>query len=255
MLAQRLPSILPPLAPKELLEVSMIASVAGELGEGKLTDRRPFRARTIRLRWRRWSAAVCACDRARPRLPITACCSSTNSPNSPELCSSQVRLLHNSGILAAGARCATPAAGDRRLHDRPRQSPRHLSGAHPAGRGDEPEPLRHGRRAWLSLPARRALPHRLSGADIRPAARSNRSQDRGAGGLGQRSDPAGPGGEECRCGAACGARTDDPARTFRAARRHLRHHELALLALPHRGDRDSGCIRPVAAQGCRTTGC
>src|SRR5262245_10800640 len=44
MLAQRLPSILPPLAPKELLEVSMVASVAGELGEGKLTDRRPFRA-------------------------------------------------------------------------------------------------------------------------------------------------------------------------------------------------------------------
>ena len=44
MLAQRLPAILPPLAPKELLEVSMIASVAGELGGGKLTDRRPFRA-------------------------------------------------------------------------------------------------------------------------------------------------------------------------------------------------------------------
>jgi len=44
MLAQRLPSILPPLTPKELLEVSMIASVAGELAEGRLTDRRPFRA-------------------------------------------------------------------------------------------------------------------------------------------------------------------------------------------------------------------
>lgn len=44
MLAQRLPSILPPLSPKELLEVSMIASVAGELADGKLTDRRPFRA-------------------------------------------------------------------------------------------------------------------------------------------------------------------------------------------------------------------
>jgi len=44
MLAQRLPSILPPLAPKELLEVSMIASVAGELAGGRLTDRRPFRA-------------------------------------------------------------------------------------------------------------------------------------------------------------------------------------------------------------------
>ncbi len=44
MLAQRLPSILPPLEPRELLEVSMIASVAGALGGGRLTDRRPFRA-------------------------------------------------------------------------------------------------------------------------------------------------------------------------------------------------------------------
>ncbi|MBO0347215.1 YifB family Mg chelatase-like AAA ATPase [Roseibium sp. CAU 1637] len=44
MLASRLPSLLPPLTPKELLEVSMIASMAGELAEGKLTDRRPFRA-------------------------------------------------------------------------------------------------------------------------------------------------------------------------------------------------------------------
>jgi magnesium chelatase family protein len=44
MLAQRLPSILPPLSPRELLEVSMIASVAGEIAGGKLSDRRPFRA-------------------------------------------------------------------------------------------------------------------------------------------------------------------------------------------------------------------
>lgn len=44
MLASRLPSILPPLQPRELLKVSMIASLAGELAEGKLTDRRPFRA-------------------------------------------------------------------------------------------------------------------------------------------------------------------------------------------------------------------
>jgi magnesium chelatase family protein len=44
MLAQRLSSILPPLLPRELLEVSMIASMAGELAGGKLTDRRPFRA-------------------------------------------------------------------------------------------------------------------------------------------------------------------------------------------------------------------
>ncbi|WP_062115730.1 YifB family Mg chelatase-like AAA ATPase [Aureimonas sp. AU40] len=44
MLAQRLPSLLPPLGPRELLDVSMIASVAGELSEGRLSARRPFRA-------------------------------------------------------------------------------------------------------------------------------------------------------------------------------------------------------------------
>jgi len=44
MLAARLPSILPPLSPGELLEVSMIASVAGEIVGGALTNRRPFRA-------------------------------------------------------------------------------------------------------------------------------------------------------------------------------------------------------------------
>jgi magnesium chelatase family protein len=44
MLAQRLPSILPSLSPRELLEVSMIHSIAGNLADGALTDRRPFRA-------------------------------------------------------------------------------------------------------------------------------------------------------------------------------------------------------------------
>ena len=44
MLAARLPSILPPLAPAELLEVSMVASVAGQIEGGALTNRRPFRA-------------------------------------------------------------------------------------------------------------------------------------------------------------------------------------------------------------------
>lgn len=43
MLAARLPSILPPLAPSELLEVSMISSIAGNLTVGGLSDRRPFR--------------------------------------------------------------------------------------------------------------------------------------------------------------------------------------------------------------------
>ena len=44
MLASRLPSILPPLTPAELLEVSLIHSVAGALANGELTDHRPYRA-------------------------------------------------------------------------------------------------------------------------------------------------------------------------------------------------------------------
>jgi len=43
MLAARLPGLLPPLAPAEALEVSMIHSVAGQLAEGRLLRRRPFR--------------------------------------------------------------------------------------------------------------------------------------------------------------------------------------------------------------------
>ena len=43
MLAARLPTLLPPLSPGELLEVSMIASVAGAIEGGALTNKRPFR--------------------------------------------------------------------------------------------------------------------------------------------------------------------------------------------------------------------
>ena len=43
MLAARLPGILPPLAPDEALDVSMIHSLAGLLEGGKLLRRRPFR--------------------------------------------------------------------------------------------------------------------------------------------------------------------------------------------------------------------
>jgi magnesium chelatase family protein len=44
MLAARLPSILPPLSPEEMLDVSMVHSLAGELLGGKLCTERPFRA-------------------------------------------------------------------------------------------------------------------------------------------------------------------------------------------------------------------
>ncbi len=44
MLASRLPSILPPLSPQEMLEVSMVHSLAGELMGGRIATERPFRA-------------------------------------------------------------------------------------------------------------------------------------------------------------------------------------------------------------------
>jgi magnesium chelatase family protein len=44
MLAQRLPGLLPPLSPRELLETSMVQSVAGLIARGELTRARPFRA-------------------------------------------------------------------------------------------------------------------------------------------------------------------------------------------------------------------
>jgi magnesium chelatase family protein len=44
MLAERLPGLLPSLSPQELLDVSMIHSVAGLLERGRLTRARPFRA-------------------------------------------------------------------------------------------------------------------------------------------------------------------------------------------------------------------
>jgi len=44
MLAQRLPGILPPLSAEEMLEVSMVQSVAGLLEQGAISQDRPFRA-------------------------------------------------------------------------------------------------------------------------------------------------------------------------------------------------------------------
>ncbi len=43
MLAQRLPGLLPPLEPQEMLEISMIQSMAGQIESGQLSRKRPFR--------------------------------------------------------------------------------------------------------------------------------------------------------------------------------------------------------------------
>ncbi len=44
MLAARMPGLLPPLDATEILDVSMVQSVAGMLQDGRLTERRPFRS-------------------------------------------------------------------------------------------------------------------------------------------------------------------------------------------------------------------
>jgi magnesium chelatase family protein len=44
MMAQRLPGLLPPLTPKELLETSMVHSIAGLIAKGELSRARPFRS-------------------------------------------------------------------------------------------------------------------------------------------------------------------------------------------------------------------
>jgi len=72
MLAARLPTILPPLSPAELLEVSMIASIAGEIDDGALTNRRPFRSPHHSAAGTGWRRLACttgrnlACPQQRP---------------------------------------------------------------------------------------------------------------------------------------------------------------------------------------------
>ena len=141
MLAARLPSILPPLAPAELLEVSMIASVAGEIEGGALTNRRPFRAPHHSASM---PALVGGGLRARP---------------------GEISLAHHGVLFLDELPEFQPQVLDSlrqpletgEVVDRARQSSRHLSGALHAGRGDEPVPLRPRQRARLYLPARRRM--------------------------------------------------------------------------------------------------
>ena len=177
MLAARLPSILPPLTPEELLEVSMVASVAGEIEGGSLTNRRPFRSPHHSASM---PALVGGGLRARP---------------------GEVSLAHNgvlfldefAGILGAGAGFAAPAARDRRSLDCARQSPDHLPRPLHDGRGDESLPLRACERSRLHLQTcnEYALRRRLSGAALGPAARPHRPQYRSPRRHRRRPDPAG----------------------------------------------------------------
>ncbi len=83
MLAGRLATILPPLSPAELLEVSMIASVAGESKAARSPTGARFVRRITQHRCRHWSVAACAHGREKSRWRTMAFCFSTNCPSSP----------------------------------------------------------------------------------------------------------------------------------------------------------------------------
>ena len=131
MLAAWLSTILPPLTPAELLDVSMIAFVAGEIEGGALTNRRPFRAP-------HHSASMPAPGRGRPERAARGPPRRVVPRRAPR-------------VSAACARCLAPTAGDRRGLHRAGEPSRDLSGAVHAGRGHQPVPLRARRRARLYL--------------------------------------------------------------------------------------------------------
>ena len=126
MLAARLPSILPPLSPSELLEVSMIASVAGR-NPGRRTDRAAAVPRAASFGQHGGAHRRRHARQTRRNLART---------------SGRIIPRRIAGVRCARARFAAPAIGKRRGLGIPRQSPRHLSSPLHAGRGDEPVPLR-----------------------------------------------------------------------------------------------------------------
>lgn len=167
MLAARLPSILPPLSPSELLEISMIASVAGEIEGGALTARRPFRAP-------HHSASMAALTgggmRARPGEISLAHHGVLFLDELPEF---DARVLDSLRQPLENGEVAVSRANHRVTYP----------GAVHAGGGDESMPLWTRLRARLFLQTRTHRPlHRgLSGPHFRPADGSHRSADRSAG--------------------------------------------------------------------------
>ena len=139
MLAARLPSILPPLTPARAAR-----------GFDDRLDRRRARGRRAHRPPAVPRAASFGLDGgAGRRRPAGAAGRNLARPSR--------RSVSRRDCRNSSRRCSTPApaARDRRGRDRPRQPPRHLSGALQAGRGDEPLPLRPRQRARLHLQARR----------------------------------------------------------------------------------------------------
>ena len=179
MLAQRLPSILPPLSP-----AGAARGLDDPVGGGPSGGRRPLEpapvpgAAPFRLHG--------GPRRRRPQCPAGRGVARPSRRAVPR---------RVAGVPAAGARFAAAAPGGRRDPDRPRQPPGHLSGPLPARRRHESLPLRAGDRARLCLPppAERALHRAVPGAPVGAASRPHRPRHRRAGRHRRRPDPAAAG--------------------------------------------------------------
>ena len=142
MLAQRLPSILPPMDAREMLEASMIASLAGELGEGRLVAGAGLpRAASF------GKPAGSGRRRAQGQARRNGACPSWRAVS-----------RRIAGIPAARARIAAPAARIGRDAGGARQLSRHLSRPLPDGRRDECLQMRQAANPASSAPRGRAVP-------------------------------------------------------------------------------------------------
>ena len=217
MLAARLPSILPPLSPEEMLDVSMVHSLAGALMGGKLATERPFRSPHHSASM---AALVGGGTRPRPGEVSLAHLGVLFLDELPEFQPGVLDALRQpletgeTVIARANHRIAYPS----RIQLVAAMNPCKCGGGGP---GDH-------------LQARRALRIRVSGAHLRAAARPHRFADRGAGGERRRSYPAGADGRQRPGPGPRGARSRGAARALCRARRQGHAHQRRMQR-PHAG--------------------
>ncbi len=230
MLAARLPTILPTLSPAELLEVSMIASVAGEIDNGALTDRRPFRAPHHSASM---PALVGGGLRARPGEVSLAHHGVLFLDEFPEFAPQALDALRQPletgevAIARANHRVTYPARFMLVAAMNPCR----------CGRASDP---------GFGLPPRAepALRRRIPDAAVGTAARPHRSQHRGAGRHRGGPDPAAAGRGQQRGRVARRPRSHHPGRALCGARAAGCHHQHRRTGQRPRRDRQARQHRP-----------
>ena len=223
MLARRLPSILPPLEPAEMLEVSMIRSLAGDLAGGRIGRVRPFRAPHHSASM---AALVGGGTRPRPGEAALAHLGVLFLDELPE--------FHPQVLDALRQPLETGETVIARANHRITYPSRiQLIAAM------NPLPLRARRRARLCLPPGQGLRRALSGAHLRSHARPHRPADRGAGRLGRRPRAAAGLGGQRR-----GARA---RHCRRAACQTERYAALGLARIRTNAECDGAMLEEIAA--------